>query len=128
MCPVSGRAAGPTSGNPIAIILYGLNLMAVNAVGTALWLYAGSHPDLLTESISAATVRFVARLRSVPILVYAVAAVFAPWSVPASIVLFVAVPAFFILPIRSLTDAWLCWRAAISQARANSVCRADAAC
>jgi 16S rRNA A1518/A1519 N6-dimethyltransferase RsmA/KsgA/DIM1 with predicted DNA glycosylase/AP lyase activity len=63
--------------------------MAVNAVGTALWLYAGSDPDLLTESLSAATVRFVARLRSAPILVYAIAAVFAPWPVPASIVLVV---------------------------------------
>jgi hypothetical protein len=74
----------------------------VNAIGTALWLYAGSHPDLMTESISTTTVRFVARLHSAPILVYAIGAVMALWYVPASLVLFVAVPAFFILPNRFL--------------------------
>jgi hypothetical protein len=79
-----------------------VNLMAVNAIGTALWLYAGSHPDLMTESISTTTVRFVARLHSAPILVYAIGAVMALWYAPASLVLFVAVPAFFILPNRFL--------------------------
>jgi len=96
--PFPASLLGQHLGNPIAVILYALNLMVVNAVGTALWLYAGSHPDLMTESLSAATVRFVARLHSAPILVYAIGAVLAPWYVPASIVLFVAVPAFFILP------------------------------
>jgi uncharacterized membrane protein len=96
--PFPAALLGQHLGNPIAIILYGVNLMAVNAVGTALWLYAGSHPQLMTESISAATVRFVARLHSAPILVYAIGAGLAPWYPPASVVLFVAVPAFFILP------------------------------
>jgi uncharacterized membrane protein len=96
--PFPASLLGQQLGNPIAVILYGVNLMAVNAVGTALWLYAGSHPDLMAESVSSATVRFVARLHSAPILAYAVGALLAPRYIVASIVLFVAVPAFFILP------------------------------
>jgi uncharacterized membrane protein len=100
--PFPAALLGQHLGNPIAVVLYAVNLMAVNAIGTALWLYAGSHPDLMTESISTTTVRFVARLHSAPILVYAIGAVMALWYVPASLVLFVAVPAFFILPNRFL--------------------------
>jgi hypothetical protein len=40
----------------------------------------------------------VARLHSAPIAVYAVAVLLAPWLTAASIVLFAAVPAFFIMP------------------------------
>jgi uncharacterized membrane protein len=96
--PFPAALLGQHLGNPIAVMLYGVNLMAVNAVGTALWLYAGSHPDLMTEGVSAATVRFVARLHSAPILVYAVGVILAPWYVAASVILFVAVPTFFIVP------------------------------
>jgi uncharacterized membrane protein len=96
--PFPAALLGQHLGNPIAIILYGVNLMAVNAIGTALWLYAGSRPDLMTESMSTTTVGFVARLHSAPILVYAIGAVMALWYAPVSLVLFVAVPAFFILP------------------------------
>ena len=36
--PFPASLLGQHLGNPIAVILYALNLMAVNAVGTALWL------------------------------------------------------------------------------------------
>jgi hypothetical protein len=42
--------------------------------------------------------RFVAKLHSAPILVYAAAIALAHWYVPLGLVLFTAVPAFFILP------------------------------
>jgi len=59
---------GQHLGKPIAVILDVVNLMAVNAVGTALWLYAGSHPDLMAESLSMAdhTVRRAAAFRADP--------------------------------------------------------------
>jgi uncharacterized membrane protein len=84
--------------NPIAAITYGLNLMVVNALGALFWLYAGSHPGIMTEQASPRMVRFVAGLHASPILVYAAAVLVAPWQTAVSIVLFAAVPAFFILP------------------------------
>jgi uncharacterized membrane protein len=96
--PFPASLLGQHLGDPIAVILYGVNLMAVNAISTALWLYAGSHPGLMTDHVPPETVRFVARLHAVPILVYAIGAILAPWYITASILLFVAVPAFFILP------------------------------
>jgi uncharacterized membrane protein len=84
--------------NPLAAITYGLNLMTVNALGTVLWLYAGSRAGMMIDGVSPRTVHFVARLHSAPIVVYALAVVLAPWLTAASIVLFAAVPAFFIVP------------------------------
>ena len=96
--PFPASLLGQHLGNPLAVALYGVNLMAVNALGTALWIYAGSRPGLMVDAVSPAAARFIARLHSAPIAVYAVAALVAPWFVPASIALFAAVPAFFILP------------------------------
>jgi uncharacterized membrane protein len=58
--------------NPIAVATNGLNLMVVNAVNTAMWLYAGSQPPLMATEVSRATVSFVARAHATPILAYAV--------------------------------------------------------
>jgi uncharacterized membrane protein len=84
--------------NPIAAMTYGLNLIVVNALGTILWLYAGSRAGIMIDGASPRLIRFVACLHSAPIAVYAVAVLLAPWFTVASIVLFAAVPAFFILP------------------------------
>jgi len=70
--PTSASLLGQHLCHPIAVILYGVNLMAVNAVGTPLWLYAGSYTDLMAKGLSKAPVRFVAQLHSAPILVYAI--------------------------------------------------------
>jgi hypothetical protein len=82
----------------LAVTLYGVNLMLVNAAGTAMWLYATSQPDLAADGIAPALPRFIARLHAAPILVYGAAIALAYWYVPLSLVLFAAVPAFFILP------------------------------
>jgi uncharacterized membrane protein len=84
--------------NPIAVAAYGANLIAVNALGSAMWLYAGAHPLLMASDVSRSTVRFVARVHAAPIVVYAAGIVLARWCIPLSILLYAAVPAFFILP------------------------------
>jgi hypothetical protein len=72
--------------------------MLVNAAGTAMWLYATSRHDMATDSVTPALRGFVASLHSAPIPVYGAAIALAHWYVPFSLVLFAAVPAFFILP------------------------------
>jgi uncharacterized membrane protein len=96
--PFPAGLLGQQIWNPIAVATYGLNLMVVNALGTAMWLYAGSQPALLVTGVSRATVNFVARVHTAPILAYAVGVLLARWYIPVSILLFAAVPAFFILP------------------------------
>jgi uncharacterized membrane protein len=96
--PFPAGLLGQHPGNRLAIALYGANLMGVNAVGTALWLYATSRPDLASEAVTPRFSRFVARLHSAPILVYAAAIALSFWHVAISLILFAAVPAFFILP------------------------------
>ena len=96
--PFPAGLLGQQLWNPIAVATYGINLMVVNALGTAMWLYAGSHSQLMVSGVSPAMVRFVARLHSTPILVYAVGILLAYWYIPVSMLLFAAVPAFFILP------------------------------
>ena len=96
--PFPAGLLGQQLWNPIAVATYGVNLMVVNAVGTAMWLYAGSQPPLMAAGVSRATVSFVARVHAAPILAYAVGVLLARWYIPVSILLFAAVPAFFILP------------------------------
>jgi uncharacterized membrane protein len=96
--PFPAALLGQHPDSALAITLYGGNLILVNAAGTAMWLYAMSHPNLAVNGVAPALPRFVAKLHSAPILVYGAAIALAHWYVPLSLVLFAAVPAFFILP------------------------------
>jgi uncharacterized membrane protein len=96
--PFPAALLGQHPDSRLAVALYGINLMVVNAIGTVLWLYAMSRPHLAVHGIAADFVRFVAELHAAPILAYAGAIALSFWHVAASLVLFAAVPAFFILP------------------------------
>jgi uncharacterized membrane protein len=96
--PFPAALLGQHPNSQLAVTLYGINLMLVNAAGTVMWLYATSRPNLAVDGLAPAVPRFVAKLHSAPILVYGAAIALAYWYVPLSLVLFAAVPAFFILP------------------------------
>jgi uncharacterized membrane protein len=96
--PFSASLLGRHLEDPLAVTVYGVNLALVNAAGTALWLYATGQRALTHDAVPPALRFFVARLHTAPILVYAAAVVLAHWQIAPSLVLFAAVPAFFILP------------------------------
>jgi uncharacterized membrane protein len=96
--PFPAGLLGQHLDSQLAVTLYGGNLILVNAAGTGMWLYAMSQPDLAADGIAPALPRFIARLHAAPALVYGAAIVLAHWYVPLSLVLFAAVPVFFILP------------------------------
>src|SRR5713101_495619 len=98
--PFPAALLGQHSDSQLAVALYGINLMLVNAAGAAMWLYATSRPHLAVDGMVPALSRFVAKLHSAPILVYGAAIALAHWYVPLGLILFAAVPAFFILPNR----------------------------
>ena len=96
--PFSASLMGRHIDDPLAVIVYGVNLMLVNAAGTALWLYATARRALTHDEVPPALRLFVARLHMSPDLVYAAAVALGRWQIALSLVLFAAVPAFFILP------------------------------
>ena len=96
--PFSASLLGRHLGDATAVVVYGANLLLVNAAGTLVWLYGTSRPALAGEDFSPSLRLFVARLHASPILIYALAMVVARWEVVAALVLYAAVPAFFILP------------------------------
>jgi uncharacterized membrane protein len=96
--PFPAALLGQHPESELAVTLYGINLMLVNAAGTAMWIYAMSQPQLPVDRLATALPRFVAKLHAAPILVYGAAIALAHWYVPLSLILFAAVPAFFILP------------------------------
>jgi len=96
--PFPAALLGQHSASQLAVTLYGINLMLVNAAGTAMWLYAMSQPHLAADGVTPALPRFVAKLHSAPILIYGAAIALAHWYVPLSLILFAVVPVFFILP------------------------------
>jgi uncharacterized membrane protein len=98
LIPFPAALLGQHPDSALAVTLYGSNLMLVNAAGTVMWLYAMSRPNLAADGIAPALPGLVARLHAAPILVYGAAIAIAHWYVPLSLVMFAAVPAFFILP------------------------------
>jgi len=51
--------------------------MVGNAVGAAMWRYAGSQPPLMVNGVLRATVSFVSRVHAAPFLAYAVSVLLA---------------------------------------------------
>jgi uncharacterized membrane protein len=84
--------------NPLAVRLYGLSLIGTNASGLFFWLYATSHSELMIPSLSRQFARTVIVFHSSPMVVYGLAVVLAGWSTKLSLVLYAAVPLFFIVP------------------------------
>src|SRR5262249_1039227 len=96
--PFPAALLGQHADSELAVALYGINLMLVNAAGAAMWRYATSRPHLAVEGMTPALSRFIAKLHAAPILVYGAAIVLSHWYVPLGLILFAAVPTFFILP------------------------------
>jgi uncharacterized membrane protein len=96
--PFPAALLGQHPDSKLAVTLYGINLMLVNAAGTAMWIYAMSQPQLAVDGTATALPRFVAKLHAAPILVYGTAIALAQWYVSLSLIVLAAVPAFFIMP------------------------------
>jgi uncharacterized membrane protein len=95
--PFPAALLGSHLTDPIAVTLYGLSLALVNAAGTCVWLYAMKR-DLRVRGVPDRFVRFVAIIHSAPIAVYLLGIALASAHVAGSLVLYAAVPIFFILP------------------------------
>ena len=95
--PFPAALLGAHLTDTIAVTLYGLSLALVNTAGTGVWLY-GMKRDLRLPGVPDRLVRFVAVVHSAPIAVYLLGVVLAPLNVALSLVLYLAVPIFFILP------------------------------
>src|SRR5215472_17828659 len=95
--PFPTSLLGTGFNNPLAVRLYGLSLIATNLSGLFFWLYAISQSELMVSSVTKEFARAVIKIHSSPMLVYGLAVVLAGWSTRASLVLYAAVPLFFIL-------------------------------
>jgi uncharacterized membrane protein len=96
--PFPTSLLGTGFNNPLAVRLYGLTLIATNLAGLFFWLYATSHQDLVVRDITKEFSRTVVKIQSSPMLGYALAIAVAGWSTKLSLLLFAAVPLFFIVP------------------------------
>jgi uncharacterized membrane protein len=96
--PFPAALLGQHPDSQLAVTLYAINLMLVNTAGTVMWLYATSRPNLAVDGMTPTLSRFIAKLHAAPILAYGAAIVLAHWYLPLSLILFAAVPTFFILP------------------------------
>ncbi len=96
--PFPASLLGTGLSNSLAVRLYGLSLIATNFSGLLFWLYASAHPELMVSNLSREFARTVVVIHSSPMLGYGLAVVLAGRSTTASLILYAAVPLFFILP------------------------------
>jgi len=104
--PFPTSLLGTGFNNPLAVRLYGFSLIATNASGLLFWLYASSHEELLVAPITKAFGRTVLIVQSSPMLAYGLAIILAGWSPKVSLILYAAVPLFFMLP-NPLLERWI---------------------
>jgi uncharacterized membrane protein len=97
--PFPTSLLGTGFGNPLIVRLYEGTLIATNATGLFFWLYAASHRELLVPQVNRDFARWVVKIHSSPMLVYALAIGVAGWKTAISLVLFAAVPLFLSFPI-----------------------------
>jgi len=96
--PFPSSLLGQHPGDPLAVMIYGVNLVLVNGFGTVLWLYATSKEALVVPGFPRQFRRFTAMLHAAPMVVYGIAIAVAPRNVWVSFVLYALVPSFFVLP------------------------------
>jgi uncharacterized membrane protein len=96
--PFPASLLGTGFNNSFAVRLYGLSLIATNASGLLFWLYASSQSELMVSLVTKEFAWTVIKIHSSPMLVYGLAVALAGWSTKASLLLYAAVPLFFILP------------------------------
>ncbi|HEV2111768.1 MAG TPA: TMEM175 family protein [Gammaproteobacteria bacterium] len=96
--PFPAALLGQRPGDPVAVMLYGANLVLVNAVGSVLWIYASSRHELREPELTDALANLVVKVHAGPILVYGLGILMAAYATRMSLLLYALVPAFFILP------------------------------
>lgn len=91
--------------NPIAVAASGAKLIAVNVLGSAMWLCAGGAPPVDGKRRLALDRALRCARACRPIVVYAAGKVLARWCIPLSILLFAAVPTQSALDLRLVGGA-----------------------
>lgn len=81
-----------------AIILYGVNLIAVNLIATLFWYYSTSKNRLVSKNLNPSFVRNINMLHISVIIMYGIATGMSLLNIWIAYTLYVAVPVFFILP------------------------------
>jgi uncharacterized membrane protein len=84
--------------DPHAIILFGGALILANITLTFLWLYVTTHPALAKDSLTPFIARRLRWLHLIPIVAYVVAMIISYWVPELSVLIFVIIPAFYIIP------------------------------
>lgn len=95
--PFPAGLLGEYPSTQISIVIYGCTLIAANTFATLTWSYA-SRAELLVPGTPIAFQRFAARLTFAPAIVYAVAVAISFVNRIVPLLLFAAVPLFFIIP------------------------------
>ena len=98
--PFSAALLGRYSGQELAVIVYGLNLVIVGAVLYGHWWYATARYRLVDRDLPAEVVRMAKRRILMAPIGYVAAILISLVSIPASIAIYVLVPLLYVMPAR----------------------------
>lgn len=88
-----------------AIALYGATLILVNITNTIAWSYAARKPELSSKHLTPHIAKRILLLHLSPVVAYAAAIIIGNFQLWLSLVIFVCVPLFFIIPNRFVHGA-----------------------
>jgi uncharacterized membrane protein len=104
LIPFAAAVLGEYHGEPIALHLYGVVLIAASLARVGLFHYVSRRPPLLWEPGSARGRRFGLAISAAPIALYVVAMLLAGFAPAVSLAVYLAVPAAYFVLITVLRD------------------------
>jgi uncharacterized membrane protein len=105
LIPFSAALLGNYHHEQVAVIMYGLNLIASGILISALWIYANNGHRLVHDNIDPKLVRIALKYMLMAPIAYAIGIAVSFWSITASLYLYAIIPILYILP--SKLDSYL---------------------
>ena len=103
--PFSTALLGEYTDQQISVVIYGINIAVAGFCGAVQWWYAAKGHRLIDPDLDPKFITIISRRGIIGIIIYLVAAALSFVSTTISLVLFIVIPVYYLIPARS-DKAW----------------------
>ena len=104
--PFSTALLGEYTSQQISVVIYGINIAVAGFWARVQWWYAAKDYRLIDPDLEPTFIRIMSRRGTIGIVIYLIAATLSFVSIIASLVLFIVIPIYYLVPARA-DKPWL---------------------
>jgi uncharacterized membrane protein len=98
--PFSTALLGEYTDQQISVVIYGINITVAGIWARVQWWYAAKDHRLIDPDLDPIFIKIMSRRGTIGIVIYLIAAAISFVSITASLVLFIAIPIYYLVPAR----------------------------